>query len=993
MSMHIKNLFARKVNEKDDEHDVWYIHHHPVINVNKPNKVRIVFDCSAKHESVSLNDMLYQGPDLANELIGVLIRFRTFKFAMMADVDTMYYQVQVVPQDRKMLRFFWFPDGDLEQHPVEYEMLVHLFGATSSPSCAVFALKQTANDNTDIFDSSITNVVHRSFYIDDCLQSVDSIDEAKRIFRDLCDLLKRGGFRLTKWISNSQLLNDHFPVNERSEKLSKSMNLDQFLCERVLGVKWDVKRDEFFFDIKAKKKPLTKRGIMSVISSIYDPLGFLAPSTLKGKLIMQSSFRQTKGWDEPLEETVVSAWSRWLDSSSGLSQLKVTRWLQNAVSTNVVSRQVIVFSDASELGYCAVAYLRTVSNEGKVFCSFVMGKCRLTPLKSVTIPRLELSAAVLAVQLGNKICQELEMHMNDVLYYTDSTAVMQYIRSEARRFKTFVANRVTKIHEGSTTSQWRHIPGKENPADDATRCQQSDRWLNGPEFLWNCDFSDSHPVSKLNEVSEDDVEVKRRVFAFLTTCDDFLSRLIERHSNWFKLKKSVAWLTRFRNFVVSKTKNIQVQTGDLKVEEIQEAERSILQRVQESINEHSVRRLNSIYIDKLMKVGGRLSNARLNASSKNPIILPKDHSVTNSIIEWYHRMYGHVGREHVLSLIRQKFWILHARSAIRKVLSKCVQCRKLNASPNRQIMANLPPDRLEYGNAPFTNVGVDCFGPFLVTVKRSKVKRYGCLFTCLNTRAVHIEVLFSMEADSFIQALKRFISRRGTPSLIRSDQGTNFKGAQRELLEFSDMVQSKVITELSKEREIKWIFNCPSAPHMGGVWERMIRTTKRILTNLLRTENFNDETLITVLAETETIINSRPITASSDDPNDFEALTPNHLLILRSGHPFPPNDISIEQTYKRGWKHAHHLSNVFWKRWVREYMPELQERKKWYKESLNLKEGDLVLIVYEKTTRGKWPLGRIVTVFEGSDKLVQSALVKTSKSQIVRPIHKLCKIF
>ncbi|CAM1305253.1 Uncharacterised protein r2_g1501 [Pycnogonum litorale] len=177
----------------------------------------------------------------------------------MADVDRMYYQVQVAPQDRKMLRFFWFPDGDLEQHPVEYEMLVHLFGATSSPSCTVFALKQTANDNTDIFDSSITNVVHRSFYIDDCLQPVDSIDEAKRIFRDLCDLLKRGGFRLTKWISNSQLLNNHFPVNERSEKLSKSMNLDQSLCERVLGVKWDVKRDEFFFDIKAKKKTVSQK--------------------------------------------------------------------------------------------------------------------------------------------------------------------------------------------------------------------------------------------------------------------------------------------------------------------------------------------------------------------------------------------------------------------------------------------------------------------------------------------------------------------------------------------------------------------------------------------------------------------------------------------------------------------------------------------------------------------------------------------------------------
>ena len=276
----------------------------------------------------------------------------------------------------------------------------------------------------------------------------------------------------------------------------------------------------------------------------------------------------------------------------------------------------------------------------------------------------------------------------------------------------------------------------------------------------------------------------------------------------------------------------------------------------------------------------------------------------------------------MLSSIRQKFWIVKGRVTVRRVLRECLYCRKRASPTGKQKMADLPPERLtpDRLRPPFTFLCIDYFGPFLVRLKRNSIKRYGCLFTCLASRAVHIEISHSLDTNSFIHALRRFIARRGSPEIIKSDNGTNFHGGEREL---------RIALSEWNQCEIKWIFNPPTASHMGGVWERIVQSVKRILKALLRERLINDESLLTLMAETESVISSRPLTPNPDDPIDAEPLTPSHLLLLRSNQSIPPGVFSEQDQYcQRPWRQIQYLANIFWKRWLREYLITLQQRHK-----------------------------------------------------------------
>ncbi len=268
--------YARKVPKSSidqPQQPLWY---HPVINPNKPDKVRVVFDCAAVFHGTSLNNELLQGPDFTNSLVGVLIRFRENSVALMADIESMFHQVHVASSDYDALRFLWWPENDLGAEPQEFQMLVHLFGATSSPSCANFALQRTADDNSKDFDIKISEIVKRNFYVDDCLKSVSDDEEGVSVANDLTALLARGGFHLTKWISNSAQVIVSIPEEERSGPV-KDLSFDQPTIQRAPGVNWDVVNDEFRFKVTIKEKQRTRRGLLSIVSSVYDPLGFTAP--------------------------------------------------------------------------------------------------------------------------------------------------------------------------------------------------------------------------------------------------------------------------------------------------------------------------------------------------------------------------------------------------------------------------------------------------------------------------------------------------------------------------------------------------------------------------------------------------------------------------------------------------------------------------------------------------------------------------------------------
>ena len=299
---------ARKVpDEWRDGSHAWYLPLHPVIYPQKPDKVRVVFDCAAKFQSVSLNQQILQGPDLTNSLTGVLTRFRAERTAIMADIEKMFYQVRVPTEDSNYLRFLWWPDGDVNKSPEEFQMLVHLFGGVSSPSCASYALQRTVEDNAEHFDEETVQTVRRNFYVDDCMKSVEGDQRASRLVDQLRQLLAKGGFRLTKWISNSCDVIQSVPVSERVGSI-KELDLENLPVERALGMQWDVRSDIFRFKIVVKDRPPTRRGILSVISSIYDPLGFVAPLILPAKAILRDLCQKGLDWDDRISPKDLARW-------------------------------------------------------------------------------------------------------------------------------------------------------------------------------------------------------------------------------------------------------------------------------------------------------------------------------------------------------------------------------------------------------------------------------------------------------------------------------------------------------------------------------------------------------------------------------------------------------------------------------------------------------------------------------------------------------------
>ncbi|XP_067045816.1 uncharacterized protein [Acropora muricata] len=491
---YIAKGYAHRV--PDEQLDVidkplWYLPHHAVFHSRKPDKLRIVFDCAAKFRGTFLNDQLMHGPDLTNNLFGVLNRFRQEAIALVSDIEGMFHQVKVDTKDYDALRFLWWQDGDLTQQPVEYRMVVHLFGSTSSPSCASFCLRKTALDNEGDFGHHVIDTVLKNFYVDDCLKTVSSKAVAVQLRIDLCHLLSRGGFRLTKWLCNDKDVLETIPKFERARSvLDLDLSNQNLPHERTLGVQWNMDSDTFTFKVEPKHKPFTRRGILSTTSSVYDPLGLVSPVIVPAKKLLQDLCQQKIGWNDEIALEELAHWRSWISGLPKLSQVAIPRHLKPADFGEVRSCHLHHFADASQVVYGAVAYVRFESANRQIHCSFLASKSRLAHVKPMTIPRLELSAAVLAVRIDRSLREELEFTIDKSVFWSDSTSVLQYIRNQDKRFRTFVANRLAVIRDGSQPTQWKYVPTSDNPADLVSRgtsveelIHQS-RWFSGPKFLW-----------------------------------------------------------------------------------------------------------------------------------------------------------------------------------------------------------------------------------------------------------------------------------------------------------------------------------------------------------------------------------------------------------------------------------------------------------------------------------------------------------------------------
>ena len=590
--------------------------------------------------------------------------------------------------------------------------------------------------------------------------------------------------------------------------------------------------------------PNTKRGILSTTSSVFDPLGLAAPYVMKAKLIIQELWRRHIEWDEEVPDDILQRWQSWKDGLKTSQIIAVPRWygFHYDECQNV---QLHVFCDASEIAYGAVAYFRKVIH-GHVNVSFVISKTRRSPIKTLTIPRLELQAAVVATRLKSKILEEIDFEVDETHLWSDSKIVLHYISNTHRRFSVYVSHRVAEIVSNSDIKEWHHIPGAMNVADDCTRgieirdLTPECRWISGPKFLSLP--SEQWPSNEaVPEIDESELELKASVF---TTSSTPVMNLVEweKYSCWRRLVRLYAWWMRYKFKLRCQVRNRspppERQTKVLNADDLIEATLALCQLAQiESFKEDykdlqanralsrnsSLLPLQPVLVDGIMRVGGRLDKAPIPFEAKHQVILPPAHPLSRLLVQDLHEKHLHVGREHTLALVRQTFWISRGKSFVRKIINDCLHCKRRRAKPNVPLMASLPKERLALCETPFTNTGVDYFGP--MNVKRGRVteKRWGCLFTCLTTRAVHLELAGDLSTDSFIMALRRFRGRRGNPRTIRSDNGTNFVGANRELIEaLKSLSEERITGELAQEG-ITWYFNPPSSPHMGGIFESMVK--------------------------------------------------------------------------------------------------------------------------------------------------------------------------
>ncbi|XP_058128532.1 uncharacterized protein LOC131292812 [Anopheles ziemanni] len=996
----------------------WFLPVFPVVNVNKPGKMRMVFDAAAEVNGISLNKQLLTGPDQIANLLSVLYRFREYRVAIVGDIREMFFQVQMRPEDQRSQMILWRDDDDVT-NPDVYVVTVMTFGAACSPSSAHYV----KNINAERFAEKYPRAafcIKEEHYVDDMLASVETEAEAQTLAEEVRYIHAQGGFEIRNFLSNSKKVVHYLQGLTETEA---DVCVTDAVTEKVLGMWWNTTSDSFSFKLSPKhnQELLTgtrmpsKREVLSTLMSVYDPMGLIGNFLMFLKILLQETFRAKLEWDQKIEGRLTENWVVWISALPEVEKVCVPRCYRQMTSTEAVI-QLHIFCDASENGMAAVAYFR-FEERGVIECALVGSKTRVASLKYASIPRLELQAALIGARLACCIAESHRTITAHNYFWTDSRDVTCWLQSDHRRYSQFVAFRVGEITEKTNIRDWQWLSTKLNVADEATKrakipdLSPTSRWFRGPEFLWSPESS--WPVQR-EEPGETEEEIRKHVMHHSVE-----PPLIEftRFSRWTRLLRAAGYVVRFisntRSFKGVKTK----ATGPLSYDELRNAEAILLQQIQAAEFSDEIRKLkgakkahpwqqviaksSSLYKlspafndQGVLVLRGRLPQSPwFDETMSSPVILPRGHYGTDLLIRDFHERLKHGNHQTAINEIRAKYYIPRLMTEYKRVLKSCQHCKNRDAKPVAPVMGSIPKERLAISQQPFTYTGLDYFGPMYVTVGRHEEKRWGVIFTCLTTRAVHLEVARSLTADSCILAIRRFMTRRGAPREFISDQGTNFIGASRELAEIVKELSGGVMMAHFNGPDLKWTFNPPAAPHFGGCWERLVRSVKKVINEFDLPRRPTDEVLETTLKEIELILNSRPLTYVPLE-DEFEApITPNHILLGSSNgtKPLVPFDDS-PTAVRSSWKATERNANMFWKKWVGEYLPTLTRRTKWFQPVEPLQPGDVVLIADNNLPRNCWPKGRVTEVVKAKDGQVRRATVKTKNGTLERPVTKLAKL-
>ncbi|XP_060575739.1 uncharacterized protein LOC132733143 [Ruditapes philippinarum] len=1008
-----------------------YIPHHAVITPQKTTtKLRVVYDASAKTrpEYKSLNECLFRGPVMLQDLCGLLMRFRLKRVALISDIEKAFLQIGLQPNQRDVTRFLWLKDtinpSVSPSNIQEYRFRRVPFGVISSP----FLLGATVETHLDSYKSDVARKLKNDIYVDNVITGSENESEAILLYKEAKQMFTDASMNLREWLSNSDIVNEIIPREDRAEQSVIS----------VLGHIWNSKNDTIAvkpIKVLNTNTEISKRSILKVIASVFDPLGLFSPIILRGKLLLQDLWSRNLDWDDPVEDTETKlSWTSLRLDLYKLSEYTLPRCLAVSQTDEHIEYHLLCFCDASSKSYSAVVYLRQES-KGLTKVDLMFSKTRLTPIKGMTIPRLELMAVLIGVRCLEFVSKLVKLPIKKRYLWTDSVCVLGWLNSN-KVLPVFVRNRVNEILrcEDVIIS---YTNTKQNPADVATRgttiedLNKNEQWWHGPSWLLNpCDsWFCSHgkePLlktkSKIQDFHECDLLISSTTSTETSTKE--LSSPFEidvrAYSSITKLFRVTALARRF----VYKLRKQKSESIHITANEIEDAEKMWLLYIQkknypevyEGFSKNkptNIQKQLGLYLDDcgILRSKGRLENASLSEGARCPILLPKKDIFTRLVVESVHKLCLHTGISQTLASVRHKYWIPQGRAVVRSVISACTICRKVEGGPYK--MPNMPsiPKMRVSESSPFTYTGLDYLGPFYIKHTGETKKVWICIFTCLVIRAIHLEVIQDMSSEEFMLCLRRFISQRGTPIQIISDNASQFKSASTAMYRiWKNVLCAEEVQTYVATRSIKWSFNVELAPWMGGFYERLVGIVKRCFRKSIGRKLLTLIQFITSMKEVEAVVNSRPLVYVGDDINSTIALTPNHFLSLNpfTGIPEMCNDetdnekdvdyIPYENTRDKLlalWKKGQNMLNSFWKMWREDYLMNLRERMQFALKtgkttsSFKAKEGDVVLIK-DNLPRGCWRIGKVLELVKSRDGYERSAKVALPSGKVLgRPINLL----
>ncbi|XP_070072144.1 uncharacterized protein [Drosophila takahashii] len=813
------------------------------------------------------------------------------------------------------------------------------YGTSCAPFLAVRVLEQLARDHQDEFPTA-SKIVLEDFYVDDVLTGAETEDELLSRRDELIQLMSKAKLELGKWVSDSSRLS-----HERQGELPITSAV------KVLGMHWNPQDDVLSYKTSlSTEADATKRQVLSDVSRIFDPLGILAPVVVQFKILFQELWLLDLDWDSKLPPKLAEWWQTCRDDINCITNQRIPRF----VPSESGKIELHGFSDASIKAYAAVVYSRVSNADGTCLVSLMAAKTRVAPLKQQSLPRLELCGALLLTRLLRAVKEGLQHKDITVHAWCDSTIVLSWLSPTPSKLKTFIANRTSEILDVIPRSAWHHVGSKDNPADCASRgmlaanLMSYELWWKGPHWLHHNDLlalklrSGNNPNTILDTPIMEGLKSSSLCSRIESNPEaSSIECLSLRVSSWTKLIRCTGYVLRFINR--SRMMKRIPSSLTLTFEEISEARIYCLRHAQEGFssdihllqsgkavaNSSTLRTLSPIVCKNfLLRVGGRLSNSLLPEEVKHPIILPKGHRISLLILEHEHRIHLHPGLTALFVIVRQQYWIVGARNMIRKPTHSCHKCFRQRHKTADQYMADLPAVRVRQAY-PFDNTGSSAINLELATDLGSR-----------RHFSLHFVVLSPMQAS------------------VPTSSATTVATDMYKLI-LSQQHNTQVTQSLASEG-IKWSFIPPHAPH----W------------------------MHTLLAQIESVVNSRPLFATSD--TEVSYLSPAHLLIGRPYTSVPEGDLGhIAVNRLDYWQNVQAMLQGFWKRWHQEYLTTLQQRPKWNTERKNVATGDIAIIKDSNTPPAAWALAHVIGVYPGKDGLVRAVKLRLSSGEPVRPISEL----